>query len=68
MKNRKNWSGMEQAFMRAKPEGEWHLQLKLSGQDEDRAADRGSLNEPAWVKKMKLAASQLEIPFEKEEQ
>ncbi len=64
MKSRKSRSMLEEAFRKARPEGEWLLDVRLNGQNDE---DGDSVNEPDWVKKMKRATKKLDIPLDLEE-
>lgn len=66
IKSRKNQTLLEQVFARVKPAGEWHLSVSLEGGEKD-ASDKGDPLEPAWIKKMRRAAKELDIPFNKED-
>ncbi len=63
MRSRKSRAMLDEAFRKARPEGEWTLEVRLDGSDEE----GGQLNEPDWVKKMKRATSKLDIPLDLED-
>lgn len=66
IKDAKTWKDLSSAFAEIAPSNQWRLHCRLGGQDISEE-NRIENQQPEWIRKMKAAAKNLEIPLEEKE-